>query len=92
MRVMDQAISERLDRIESMLEQLLEHGGVSVDEKPRRQKGDPSKADIALEAERIAEIYKSGGREAMKAAMKERNEKARQRMRSKGRAVSGGRR
>jgi hypothetical protein len=45
-----------------------------------------------MEAERIAEIYKTSGREAMKAAMKERNEKARQRMRSKGRAVSGGRR
>ena len=89
---MEKAISERLDRIESMLEQLLEHGGVSVDEKPRRKKGDPSEVDAVMEAERIAEIYKTSGREAMKAAMKERNEKARQRMRSKGRAVSGGRR
>jgi hypothetical protein len=92
MRVMDQAISKRLDRIESMLEQLLQHGGVSVDERPKRKKGDPSGADIVMEAERIAEIYKTSGREAMKAAMKERNEKARQRMKSKGRAVSGGRR
>jgi len=89
---MDQAISERLDRIESMLQQLLQHDGVSMDEKPRRKKGAPSEADTVIEAERIAEIYKTSGREAMKAAMKERNEKARQRMRSKGRAVSGGRR
>lgn len=90
--MMDQEISLWLGRIESMLEQLLEHGGVSVDEKPRRKKGDPSEVDAVMEAERIAEIYKTSGREAMKAAMKERNEKARQRMRSKGRAVSGGRR
>jgi hypothetical protein len=92
MRVMDQEISLWLGRIESMLEQLLQHGGVSVDERPKRKKGDPSGADIVMEAERIAEIYKTSGREAMKAAMKERNEKARQRMKSKGRAVSGGRR
>jgi hypothetical protein len=92
MRVMDQAIAERLDRIEGMLEQLLNDRDAAEDEKPRRKKGDPSEVEIVTEAERIAEIYKTSGRAAMKAAMRERNEKARQRMKGKGRAASGGRR
>lgn len=74
---MDRELSDRLERIEGMLERLMAMQGASP--APARAKGDPSLLQVNMEAARLAEIYQTEGREAMKAAFRKRNDEARAR-------------
>jgi hypothetical protein len=67
----------------------LRRGGLlpCLDKQPERRRGEPSMLELMTEAQKMAQIYDTEGPAAMKAAMKLRNEEARQRRRRSGRST-----
>lgn len=70
------AIEEKLDRLLSVLE--------LPQSRPKRGQGDPSVLQLQAEAAQAMEIYRTQGRGAFMQAMRERNDRERQKRRNRG--------
>ncbi len=77
---MDPALEKRLEAIERKVDRLLNALAPAAPAQPRKR-GEPSELQERLEGERLAEILRTEGREAFKAANKARNEQVRARRR-----------
>lgn len=66
----------------------LERGGLLVPLAPPRRKGEPSLLQTVTEAEKMAQLYRTEGPAAMKAAMRQRNAERRAKRRHRGGARS----